>query len=179
MTPAVESEPRRYGTFEGVFIPTLLTILGVILYLRTGWVVGNAGLAGAAIIILLGFTITGATGMSIATIATNTRLGSGGAYALISRSLGVEAGGAIGVPLYLSQTLAIALYVFGFRSGWAFIFPTHSTLAVDLLTFVALFAIASVSAGFAFRVQYVILALDATQTPCAFVRDSGSESAFI
>ncbi|CAN5588083.1 amino acid permease [soil metagenome] len=159
MTPAVESEPRRYGTFEGVFVPTLLTILGVILYLRTGWVVGNAGLAGAAIIILLGFTITGATGMSIASIATNTRLGSGGAYAIISRSLGVEAGGAIGVPLYFSQTLAIALYVFGFRSGWAFIFPTHSTLAVDLLTFVALFAIASVSAGFAFRVQYVILAL--------------------
>lgn len=163
MTSVVESvvasEPRRYGTFEGVFVPSLLTILGVILYLRTGWVVGNAGLAGAALIILLGFTITGTTGMSIASIATNTRLGSGGAYAIISRSLGLEAGAAIGVPLYLSQTLAIALYVFGFRSGWAFIFPSPSALIVDLVTFVALFAIASVSAGFAFRVQYVILAL--------------------
>jgi solute carrier family 12 sodium/potassium/chloride transporter 2 len=151
--------PRRYGTFEGVFVPTVLTILGVILYLRTGWVVGNAGLAGGIAIILLGYAITGATGLSIASIATNTPLAGGGAYAIISRSLGVEAGGAIGVPLYLSQTLAIALYVFGFRGGWEFIFPGHPDLVVDVATFATLMAIASISARFAFRVQYLILAM--------------------
>lgn len=156
---ALDVGPRLYGTFEGVFVPTLLTILGVILYLRTGWVVGNAGLGGAIVIILLGYAITGTTAMSIASIATNTTLGGGGAYAIISRSLGLEAGGAVGVPLYLSQTLAVALYVFGFRGGWEFIFPGHPALVVDLVTFVALIAIASVSAAFAFRVQYVILGL--------------------
>ncbi|MGI9017293.1 MAG: hypothetical protein ACR2HR_09365, partial [Euzebya sp.] len=155
----VALERRRYGTFEGVFVPTLLTILGVILYLRTGWVVGNAGLLGAMGIILFAYSITGATGLSIASIATNTRLGGGGAYAIISRSLGLEAGGAIGVPLYLSQTLAIALYVFGFRGGWLFVFPTHSPLVVDVVTFAAMLTIAAISASFAFRVQYVILAL--------------------
>lgn len=153
-----DAEPRRYGTFEGVFVPTLLTILGVILYLRTGWVVGNAGLLGAAAIIVLGYTITGMTGLSIASIATNTPLAGGGAYAIISRSLGLEAGGAIGVPLYLSQTLAIALYVFGFRGGWEFIFPQHPALVVDIGTFASLMIIASISARFAFRVQYLILA---------------------
>ncbi len=151
--------PRLYGTFEGVFVPTLLTILGVILYLRTGWVVGNAGLGGAIAIILIGYAITGSTAMSIASIATNTPLAGGGAYAIISRSLGLEAGGAVGVPLYLSQALAVALYVFGFRDGWAFIFPGHPALLVDLVTFTSIFAIAAISAAFAFRVQYVILAL--------------------
>lgn len=146
-------QPGRHGTFEGVFVPTLLTILGVILYLRLGWVVGNAGLLGAVGIILLGYGITGATGL------TNTPLPGGGAYAIISRSLGLEAGGAIGVPLYLSQTLAIALYVFGFRGGWQFVFPQHSALLVDIGTFALLIGIASVSARFAFRVQYVILAM--------------------
>jgi solute carrier family 12 sodium/potassium/chloride transporter 2 len=152
-------QPRRYGTFEGVFVPTLLTILGVILYLRTGWVVGNAGLGGAVAIILVGYAITGSTAMSIASIATNTPLAGGGAYAIISRSLGLEAGGAIGVPLYLSQALAVALYVFGFRGGWEFIFPGHSALVVDLVAFLAILGIAAVSAAFAFRVQYVILGL--------------------
>ncbi|MBW3604210.1 MAG: Na-K-Cl cotransporter [Actinobacteria bacterium] len=151
--------PRRYGTFEGVFVPTLLTILGVILYLRVGWVVGNAGILGGIGIILLAYAITGSTGMSIASIATNTPIAGGGAYAIISRSLGLEAGGAIGVPLYLSQTLAIALYVFGFRGGWQFIFPQHPALVVDLGAFAVLMVIASISARFAFRVQYVILAL--------------------
>ena len=102
--------------------------------------------------------ITGATGLSIASISTNTPIAGGGAYAIISRSLGLEAGGAIGVPLYLSQTLAIALDVFGFRGGWEFVFPQHPDLVVDVATFLVLIAIASVSARFAFRVQYLILA---------------------
>jgi solute carrier family 12 sodium/potassium/chloride transporter 2 len=159
MAATTDVEPRRYGTFEGVFVPTMLTILGVILYLRVGWVVGNAGLAGGAIIILLAYGITGSTGMSIASIATNTPIAGGGAYAIISRSLGLEAGGAIGVPLYLSQTLAIALYVFGFRGGWEFVFPQHPDLVVDIVTFASLMVIASISARFAFRVQYAILAM--------------------
>lgn len=68
---------KRYGTFEGVFKPTLLTILGAIMYLRIGWVVGNAGLFGGLTVVLLSVSITVATGLSIASIATNTRLGEG------------------------------------------------------------------------------------------------------
>ncbi len=157
--PVAADGRRRYGTLEGVFVPTLLTILGVIMYLRLGWVVGNAGLAGALIIITGAFVITATTGFSLSSITTNIRIGAGGAYSVISKSLGLEVAGSVGIPLYLSQALAVSMYIFGFREGWQFIFPHHPALAVDLVVFVAVLGIAAVSAGLAFRVQYVILAL--------------------
>lgn len=153
------SSRQLFGTFGGVFTPTLLTILGVIMYLRTGWVVGNAGLLGAFLIILLSFGITACTGLSLSSITTNIRIGAGGAFSVISQSLGLEVGGSVGVPLYLSQALAVSMYIFGFRAGWLQIFPDHPALAVDLVTFGALFVIAFLSAGLAFRIQYVIMAV--------------------
>jgi rhodanese-related sulfurtransferase len=97
---------QKFGAFAGVFTPTLLTILGVIMFLREGWVVGNAGLGGALLIIFLSFGITGATALSMSTFVTNIRIGPGGAFSMISQSLGLEVGGAIGVSLYFSQALA-------------------------------------------------------------------------
>jgi amino acid transporter len=150
---------KLFGTIEGVFIPTLLTILGVIMYLREGWVVGNAGLLGAWLIILLSFSITLATGLSLSSITTNIRIGAGGAFSIISQSLGLEVGGSIGIPLYLSQTLAVAMYIFGFRAGWLWIFPDHPAIVVDFAAFAILFVVAYISASLAFRIQYVILAI--------------------
>lgn len=152
--------PRKlFGTFSGVFTPTLLTILGVIMYLREGWVVGNAGLLGAWLIIILAFAITTFTAFSLSSIVTNIRIGAGGAFSIISQSLGLEVGGSIGIPLYISQALAVAMYIFGFRAGWLWIFPDHPPLVIDLLTFLVLFGIGYVSAGLAFKVQYVILVI--------------------
>lgn len=151
------AQGNKFGTFAGVFTPTLLTILGVIVFLREGWVVGNAGLIGAWLIILVAVGITALTGLSMSSMTTNIRIGAGGAFSIISQSLGLEVGGAIGIPLYLSQTLAVAMYIFGFRDGWMSIFPNHIPLVVDLLTFAVLFGIAMVSAGLAFRIQFVIM----------------------
>ena len=150
---------RRFGTFGGVFTPTLLTILGVIMYLRTGWVMGNAGILGGLLIILFSFAIAGLTGLCMSSIATNVRIGAGGAYAIIAQSLGLEVGGAVGIPRYLSQALAVTMYLFGFREGWLYVFPEHPTLLVDLGTFLLLFGIAYVSADLAIKVQYLILAI--------------------
>lgn len=152
-------ERTGFGTLEGVFVPTLLTILGVIMYLRLGWVVGNAGLGLGVVIILIAFAITGATGLSLSSVVTNIRIGAGGAFSVISRSLGLEVAGSVGIPLYLAQSLAVAMYVFGFRAGWLYVFPDHPALVVDLVIFAALFGIASVSASFAFRTNYVVLAI--------------------
>ncbi len=105
--------PPKLGTFIGVFTPTVLTILGVIMYLRLGWVVGNAGMMGAFFIVLLANSITLVTALSMSTLATNMRVGVGGAYFLISRSFGLEIGGAIGIPLFLSQVLSVSLYAYG------------------------------------------------------------------
>lgn len=153
----MEAEARKLGTFGGVFTPTLLTILGVIMYLRLGWVIGNGGLIGGIMVIGLAVGITTATGLALSSIATNTRLGAGGPYAIISRSLGLEIGGSVGVPLYISQALAVAMYLFGFREGWLWLFPTHSPLAVDLISFFVVFGIAYRSAELAFKLQYIIM----------------------
>jgi len=102
---------RKYGTIPGVFIPTLLTILGAIMYLRLGWVVGNAGLLGAIAIILLAHVITVTTGLSVSSMATNIRVEAGGAFSIISQSLGLEVGGSVSVPLFLAQAISTALYV--------------------------------------------------------------------
>jgi amino acid transporter len=137
----------------------VLTILGVILYLRVGWVVGNAGLLGALLIITFGFLISTCTALAMSSITTNIRIGAGGAYAVIAQSLGLEVGGAVGIPRYLSQALAVTMYIFGFREGWRFIFPDHPTLAVDLAVFLLLFVIAYISADFAIKTQYLIMAV--------------------
>ena len=114
---------KKFGTFGGVFTPTLLTIMGVIMYLRLGWVVGNAGLLGAWLIIIISFLITLTTALSMSSITTNIKIGAGGAYAIISQSLGLEIGGSLGIPRYASQGLAVTMYIFGFREGWLSIFP--------------------------------------------------------
>jgi len=153
--------PVRFGSFTGVFTPTVLTILGVIMYVRLPWVVGNAGVLGTWLIMVLALGITACTALALSSIATNVRLGAGGPYAMISNSLGLEVGGSIGIPLYLSRPLGAVLYIFGFREGWLWFFPGHSALIVDLCVFVALFTLASVSANLAFRIQFVILAVTA------------------
>lgn len=158
---APESENRyiKFGTFQGVFTPTLLTILGVIMYLRSPWVVGNAGILGAIGIITLATSITLFTALSMSSIVTNIRIRAGGAFSIISQSLGLEAGGAIGIPLYIAQAFAVAMYIFGFREGWIYIFPNHPTILVDLGTFILIFLIANISTDFAFKTQYVVLAI--------------------
>ncbi len=152
-------ERKKFGTFGGVFTPTLLTILGVIMYLREGWVIGNAGILGGLLIISLAFLITTCTGLSMSSITTNIRIGSGGAYAIVSQSLGLEVGGSLGIPRYVSQALAITLYIFGFREGWLWVFPGHNAFLVDIVIFLVLWGIAYKSADLAIKTQFVIMAI--------------------
>ncbi len=150
---------KKFGTLSGVFVPTLLTILGVILFLRLGWVVGQVGLLGAFLVIGLAFFITGITALSMSSIVTNMKIGPGGAYSIISRSLGMEVGGSIGVPLYISLSLSMVMYIFGFREGLRMLFPQYSPLLIDFVVFIALFLIVFISTSFAFKLQYFVLAV--------------------
>jgi len=102
------------GTFAGVFTPSILTILGIILFLRLGYVVGSAGLFRALIILALANAISVLTSVSLSAVATNFRVKGGGDYYLISRTLGLEFGGAIGIVLFLAQSVSIAFYCIGF-----------------------------------------------------------------
>jgi len=169
---ADSQEPKKFGTFQGVFTPTVLTILGVIMYLRQPWVVGNAGVLGAVLVILLAVSITLCTALSMASMTTNIRIGRGGAFSIISQSLGLEVGGSIGLPLYFSQAFAVAMYIFGFREGvewlitklatdpesWTQLFLQQPWI-INFATFFIVFAIVKISTDFAFKIQYVLLGI--------------------
>ena len=147
-----------FGTFKGVFTPSILTIFGVVMYLRTGWVLGNVGLPTTIVIITLASAITFFTALSLAALATNMKVGGGGAYYIISRSLGIEAGAAIGLPLYLAQALGISFYLAGFSEALVRVFPALDPVVVGMTLLVVLTAIVYVSADLALKSQYVIMA---------------------
>ncbi len=147
------------GTFAGVFTPSILTILGVIMYLRLGWVVGNVGLAPTLVIITLATSITFLTALSISAIATDQKVRGGGAYYMISRSIGLETGGAVGIPLYFALALSVALYTVGFAESMVSIFPILNEKFVGIVTAIAVAALALRSARAAIRAQYFIMAI--------------------
>ncbi len=160
ISPAVEGSFHRrdLGTFLGVFTPSILTILGVILFLRLGWVVGNVGLLPALAIVVVANLITLATALSVAAVATNMEVRAGGAYYMISRSLGLEIGGAIGVPLFLSQALSVTLYAFGLAESLRLLWPDLPLRPVAAATVLAAALAASRGAGVALKLQLPVMA---------------------
>jgi amino acid transporter len=159
--PLSGSEPSgaRLGTFQGVFTPSILTILGVIMYLRFGWVVGNVGLALTLVIVVTCTAVTFVTALSMASIATDRRVRTGGAYYMISRSLGLETGGAVGIPLYFALALSMALYVIGFSEIVVDMFPRLDPRWVGMVTAMGVAALAIRSASLALRSQYIVMAV--------------------
>lgn len=157
---ASESASRnRFGTFGGVFTPAILTILGVIMFMRANFVVGQAGIIGAVLILLVAKSITFLTSLSIAAVSTNMQVRGGGSYFLISRVLGAESGGAIGIALFCALALSVPFYILGFAEALVLSYPvlTPYFMVITLLTAGVLFAIAYLGAGWAIRAQYLIM----------------------
>jgi amino acid transporter len=151
-------EASGLGTFGGVYTPSILTILGVIMYLRFGWVVGNAGLWKTLLIVTISTSITFLTSLSVCAIATDRVIRVGGAYYMISRSLGIETGGAVGISLYFAQAISVALYTIGFAESVVQTFPQLSQLYVALAITVLVGILAITSASIAIKAQYFIMA---------------------
>ncbi len=150
------------GTFAGVFTPSVLTILGIILFLRLGYVVGEAGLPRALAIIALANAISILTSLSLSAIATNLNVKGGGDYYVISRTLGPEFGGALGLVLFLAQSISIGFYCIGFGEILAVMLAPFWTVGPPLaaaLAVTALFVLAWLGADWATRFQYVVMAL--------------------
>ncbi len=159
MSSAKNSQSSKFGTFDGVFTPCTLTILGVIMFLRVGQVVGQSGFLYAIIIVIVSKSITTLTTLSLSAIATNTRVRGGGAYYLISRSLGVEFGGAIGVVFYFAQAISVAMYVIGFTEAFVAAFPSFTQDFTAVATFINIvtFVCVYVGAGWTLKIQTYIL----------------------
>ncbi|MCH2110285.1 MAG: hypothetical protein MK135_13235 [Polyangiaceae bacterium] len=157
-TRPVTGNSGRFGTFAGVFTPSILTILGVVMYLRFGWVVGAAGLRGALLIVVISHLITLATGLSVSSIATNRQVGAGGPYYIISRSLGAPAGAAIGIPLFLGQALSVSFYVVGFVESLEQLLPGLPAKPVGLLICILLTGLSLKGAELALKAQFIVMA---------------------
>ena len=154
-------QKNKFGTFAGVFTPSILTILGVIMFLRTGYVVGEAGILNAGWILLIAETITVLTAVSMSAIATNTQVKGGGAYFLISRSLGPQYGAAIGIALYLAQALSVPFYIVGFTESLVQTFPVLKGyfLIIGTVTVIILFAINYFGAKWAIKTQFLVMTI--------------------
>ncbi|KAF5887115.1 solute carrier family 12 member 9-like [Clarias magur] len=110
---ASKSSPRKLNTFFGVMVPTILSMFSIILFLRTGFVIGHAGLLQGLSMLFVAYFIISLTILSICAISTNGAVQGGGAYFMISRSLGPEFGGSIGLMFYLAKVCACGVYVLG------------------------------------------------------------------
>ncbi|XP_071613149.1 solute carrier family 12 member 3 isoform X2 [Heliangelus exortis] len=129
--PGKAPEPVRFGWVKGVMIRCMLNIWGVILYLRLPWITAQAGIALTWLIILMSVTVTTITGLSISAISTNGKVKSGGTYFLISRSLGPELGGSIGLIFAFANAVAVAMHTVGFAETVRDLLQEHNSLIVD------------------------------------------------
>ncbi|GJC81987.1 vacuolar cation-chloride cotransporter 1 [Colletotrichum liriopes] len=103
----------KLGAVSGVYIPVCLNIFSILMFLRFGWILGQVGLLGMLGLLVTAYVVDFLTTLSLSAIASNGEVKGGGAYYVISRSLGPEFGGSIGVLFYLAQVLNTALNVVG------------------------------------------------------------------
>ena len=122
---AYSQSGHGFGTAP-VFLASISTILGAILFLRFGYAVAHVGLWGSLMIIVLGHLVTIPTVLAVSEIATNRRVAGGGAYYIMSRSFGTSIGGSIGIALYLSQAISVAFYMVAFAEAFK---PVYEWLA--------------------------------------------------
>ena len=161
------SQGKKFGAFGGVFTPSILTILGVIMYMRLGMVVGNAGTLFTTIaIILLAHIVSVTTGLSVSSVATDKKIKAGGIYYMLSRSLGLPIGGAIGITLFVATALSIALYLIGFGESAMVVLSdylnieeitTNHLRVIGSIALLVIVTIAYISTSIAIKSQYFIL----------------------
>uniref|UniRef100_A0A671TV20 Solute carrier family 12 member 3 n=1 Tax=Sparus aurata TaxID=8175 RepID=A0A671TV20_SPAAU len=123
--------PSLYQLHANPEIRCMLNIWGVILYLRLPWITAQAGIGLTWVIILVSSCITGITGLSTSAIATNGKVKGGGTYFLISRSLGPELGGSIGLIFAFANAVAVAMHTVGFAETVADLMRENGAVMVD------------------------------------------------
>jgi len=154
---------NKFGAFKGVFTPSILTILGVIMYLRLPWIVGEAGLLVTLSIIFVAHLISGTTGLSVASIATDKRVETGGTYFMISRSLGLPIGGTLGLALFVGLSFSVSLYLIGFSETFltalGFEVSLNNIRLTGAIVLLAVTILTFLSTSLALKTQFIILAV--------------------
>lgn len=159
----------KLGWIQGVLVRCLLNIWGVMLFLRLAWVVGQAGIGLGTLVILLSTCVTVLTTLSMSAICTNGEVKGGGTYYMISRSLGPEFGGSIGLIFSLANAVAVAMYVVGFAEPLQTLLSNNGLKIVDggmndvriigCITVLVLFGIAIIGTEWESKAQIVLLVI--------------------
>uniref|UniRef100_A0A913HXZ6 Amino acid permease/ SLC12A domain-containing protein n=1 Tax=Strongyloides stercoralis TaxID=6248 RepID=A0A913HXZ6_STRER len=160
---------KKFGWIEGVYFRCLLNIFGVMLYLRVSWVAGQAGIILGCAVVLLASVVTTITALSTCAICTNGDVKGGGAYFLISRSLGPEFGGSIGIIFSFANAVSAAMYIVGFAETVRDLFKSFGYAIIDgemndvriigLITCVILICIVFIGTGFESKMQMGLLVI--------------------
>jgi len=153
---------KKFGTFGGVFTPSILTILGVIMYMRLPMIAGEAGLFGTLGIILIAHLISITTGLSVSSIATDKKVKEGGTYYIISRSLGLPIGGTLGIALFVGLSFSVSLYLIGFAESflgyWDMPMDINHIRVAGSIILLIVTIITFISTSLAIKAQYFIMA---------------------
>ena len=155
------AQDKKFGTFGGVFTPSILTILGVIMYMRLPWIVGQAGLFLTIGIILVAHIVSVCTGLSVSSIATDKKVKAGGTYYVISRSLGLPIGGTLGIALFFGLSFSVSLYLIGFSESFLTFWNLPDNINTIRLTgtiaIIAVGTLTFISTSLAIKTQYFIM----------------------
>lgn len=154
-----EKQRGKFGWFAGVFTPSILTILSAILFMRANFVVGEAGVSGMLLVMLLANAIAVLSALSVCAVSTNMQVRGGGAYFLISRVLGPEFGGSIGLVFFVAMALNVAFNILGFTEALTSMYPglTPFYLHIALTGGALLFGVAFLGAGVSIKTQFFIM----------------------
>eukprot|EP01100_Stratorugosa_tubuloviscum_P000519 TRINITY_DN1115_c0_g1_i1.p1 TRINITY_DN1115_c0_g1~~TRINITY_DN1115_c0_g1_i1.p1 ORF type:complete len:745 (-),score=149.03 TRINITY_DN1115_c0_g1_i1:1209-3443(-) len=178
-----EQSNEQLGLFLGVYVPSMISSFGLVIFLRLGFIAGIAGLIDALLMIILSFAVICTSATSLAAIATNGKIGDGGAYFIISRSLGPEFGGSVGIIYFLGNVLSVTLNMTGFTEvicslipelpntiWWRFLYSSILLLFVTVLS----------GAGSKFISRFSVILLGITflslswSSICFFIRNPGN-----
>ncbi|VDP03542.1 unnamed protein product [Soboliphyme baturini] len=159
--------PQKFGWIEGVLVRSAMSIFGVIFYLRLTWVTGQAGILLASGIVIVSSIIALFTALSLCAICSNGRIKGGGPYYIISRSLGPEFGGSIGIIFSTANAVAVGITISGFAETLNEVLKSYGVVFIDgginsvrvlsWITEVVLFIIVITGVNFESKTQLVLM----------------------
>ncbi|XP_063081186.1 solute carrier family 12 member 8 isoform X2 [Cavia porcellus] len=160
-------EPVLFGTWDGVFTSCMINIFGVVLFLRTGWLVGNTGVLMGMLLVSSVVTVALVTVLSGIGIGEHSGMGSGGVYSMIASVLGGQMGGTIGLLYVFGQCVAGAMYITGFAESISDLLGLRdiwTVRGISVAVLAALLGINLAGVKWIIRLQLLLLFLLAVST---------------
>lgn len=158
-TSVQERRLKGVGTFLGVYLPTLFTMIGALLYLPLGSILGFFGIVKTLFVLSFSLILTLITALSLSATASNMHVGDGGSYFMISRSFGLKTGAIVGIAIYIAHTLMACLCILGFSESIASFIPGVPIRLIGIVTLCMVASLSFISTTWAIRAQAVVFFL--------------------